>query len=352
MPATLPVVELRATDELFYKTAYVEMVGNKYYFSVMLNDLDLSKTYYIRIKDTSTNNLSTATQKNLWVNSINNNSYMFTASEKNSYITFSQKIFMGIYGQSGLKEIGYSRGTDLKYYKIGHGENILFAVFAMHGYEDLWAKDGQELTIIAEDFVKRLSLSNDTQLMDNWTIYVFPQCNPDGVNYGYTNNGPGRCTLTGVNGHGVDMNRCWSASFVPTYTNRNYTGPTPFGAYEAIYLRDFMLANKSQYGQTIVIDLHGWTTQLIGDRGICLNYFGPQFYGTYSKSLSKYTSSYGNGYLINWAKSNLKNSNGVPARSALIELPSAGITNHTSVVNANYSRKYYNAITNMLKGIL
>ena len=113
-----------------------------------------------------------------------------------------------------------------------------------------------------------------------------------------------------------------------------------------------MLENKSKYGQTIVIDLHGWTTQLIGDKSICLNYFGPQFYGSYSNSLSKYTSSYGSGYMINWARNNLGNLNGVAARSALIELPSAGIYNHNSVVNAGYSQKYYNAIVNMLKGIL
>ena len=83
-----------------------------------------------------------------------------------------------------------------------------------------------------------------------------------------------------------------------------------------------------------------------------MNYYGPQFYGSYNKSLSKYTSTYGPGYLINWAKNNLTNLNGLPARSALIELPSAGIYNHNSVVNAGYSQKYYNATVNILKGIL
>ena len=110
--------------------------------------------------------------------------------------------------------------------------------------------------------------------------------------------------------------------------------------------------NKSKNGQTIVIDLHGWTTQLIGDKGICLDYYGPQFYGSYNNSLSKYTSTYGKGYMINWARNNLSNNKGVKARSALIELPSAGIKNHKSVVNAKYAQKYYNATVNMLRDIL
>lgn len=352
LPPTLPKLELISKDKTFIKTCYVEKTGKKYFFSVKLNDIDFSKTYYLQVTNTNLKNISTENTKHVWIHSLNNNSYKIALSSYSSYLTFTQKIITGIYGQSGLKEIGDSRGTDLKYYKIGHGENVLFTTFAMHGYEDIWAADGKELTIIAEEFIKKLSLANDVQILNNWTIYVFPQCNPDGANFGYTNNGPGRCTLTGVNGHSVDMNRCWSTSFEASYTNRNYTGSTPFGAYEAIYLRDFLLEHKSKYGQTILIDLHGWTTQLIGDRGICLNYYGPQFYGTYNKSLAKYTSTYGKGYLVNWARTNLGNLNGVAARSALIELPSSGIVNHNSVVNAGYSQKYYNATVNMLKGII
>lgn len=352
LPPILPKLELRAYDESCYKIAYVEKVGNQYFFSVLLDDLDFNKTYYLKVKNTNPNNNSLENEQHVWIHSLDNNSYKISLSSYSSYLTFTRTLTTGIYGQSGLKEIGDPRGTDLKYYKLGSGENVLFATFAVHGYEDLWAADGKELTIIAEDFTKNLALNNDTQIMKKWTIYIFPQCNPDGANYGYTNNGPGRCTITGINGHSVDMNRCWSTNFEAVYTDRNYTGNSPFEAYEAIYLRDFMLENKSKYGQTIVIDLHGWTTQLIGNREICLNYYGPQFYGSYSKSLSKYTSTYGKGYLVNWAKNNLTNLNGVAAKSALIELPSAGITNHTSVVNANYSQKYYKATINMLKGIL
>ena len=259
----------------------------------------------------------------------------------------------GTYGYSGLYySSNKKKGSKLEYYKIGNGPNVLFAVFELHGYEDLWVKDGQELVYIAENFIKKLGQSNNKYIANNWTVYVFPKANPDGLNHGYTNNGPGRTTVYSTIKKGIDLNRCWSSSFKASYSARNYTGSSAFAAYEARFLRDFMIKNKSKKGQTIVIDLHGWTTQLIGDKGICLDYYGPQFYGSYKNSLSKYTSTYGKGYMVNWARNNLSNNNGTRARSALIELPSAGIKNHQSVANAKYAQKYYNATVNMLKNIL
>ena len=37
-----------------------------------------------------------------------------------------------------------------------------------------------------------------------------------------------------------------------------------------------MLKNKSQNGQTVLVDLHGWTQQLIGNEEIC-SYYEKQF---------------------------------------------------------------------------
>ena len=146
----------------------------------------------------------------------------------------------------------------------------------------------------------------------------------------------------------MDINRCWSTSFVPMYTDRNYTGSTSFNSYEARYLRDFLLSKKSTTGQTVLVDLHGWTTQVIGDNGIC-SYYKQKFPST------QYTPSYGKGYLINWARSSL-GANGRTARSALIELPEYGtngkkILSHQDVLDSGYSRKYIDATINMLKGI-
>ena len=350
-----PIINMMYEDGTLYKAAYVEKRGNSYYFDVIIDNIDISKKCYIQIK--SGNKDSNIPALNIQIKSILNSSdKAFIPSISNNVFSFTKNytpISKGIYGYSGLcYSTNSDRGVKLEYYKIGTGSNVLFAVFELHGYEDLWAGDGAELTYIAENFAKKLSNSNDKYIGQNWTVYIFPKANPDGLNYGYTNNGPGRTTLYSPVGNGIDLNRCWSTDFIPSYSSRNYTGSYAFAAPEAQFLRDFMITNKSKRGQTIVIDLHGWTTQLIGDRDICLNYYGPQFYSSYNESISRYTSSYGKGYMINWARYNLKNNNGLAAKSALIELPSAGIKNHQTVINANYSQKYYNATTNMLKGII
>ena len=136
--------------------------------------------------------------------------------------------------------------------------------------------------------------------------------------------------------------RSWQSGNYTRYTGRNYNGTGPFQAYEAGYLKDFLLEHKATNGQTVLIDLHGWTTQLIGGYGICHECYAPYF------PTNSYTGSYGTGYLINWARSSL-GANGRSARSALIELPSAGINSHQDVVNAGYAVRYINATLYMLK---
>lgn len=273
---------------------------------------------------------------------INTVSKQFTIRKKIEYST-------GTYGVSGLKVKGDSRGSDLKYYKYGSGPNVFFATYAIHGYEDIWAKDGQELVTIANNFYQQLINSNDYNLAEKWTIYIFPGVNVDGLNYGTTNNGPGRTTLFSAapGNKGIDLNRCWQVgSSYTRYTgNRNYNGTAGFQAYEAQYLRDFLLSHKSASGQTILVDLHGWTQQVIGDSGIC-SYYSKQFPENDKSSVGRY----GTGYLIGWARSSL-GSTTKAARSALIELPNAGINGHQSVVNHNFSNRYIQATLDMLRNI-
>ena len=272
-------------------------------------------------------------------------------SEATKVFTIRKKIeySKGTYGVTGLKTIGDNRGTSLKYYKYGSGPNVFFATFAIHGFEDIWAKDGQELVTIANNFYQQLIKNKDFDLAEKWTIYIFPGINLDGLNYGSTNNGPGRTTLfsQAPNNRGIDLNRCWQiGSDYTRYTDsRNYNGTSGFQAYEAQYLRDFLLKNKSQNGQTILVDLHGWTTQVIGDSGIC-SYYSKQFPENDKSAVGRY----GTGYLINWARSSL-GSTSKAARSALIELPSTGINGHQSVINHNYSNRYIQATLDMLKNI-
>ena len=112
-------------------------------------------------------------------------------------------------------------------------------------------------------------------------------------------------------------------------------------AFSTGYLREFLLNNKSQNGQTILIDLHGWLSETMGDDGLG-KYYRDEF------NLTKHISTYGRGYLINWARMSLGNSNKV-ARTALIELPE--VKSHEEVVNNKYAEKYIDATINMLKSI-
>lgn len=255
----------------------------------------------------------------------------------------------GAYGITGLKAIGDNRGSYLEYYKYGDGPNVFYATFAIHGFEDLWDKDGKELVQMANDFYNGLIDNNNYDLAEKWTIYIFPGVNQDGLNYGYTNGGPGRTTLysQAPNNKGIDLNRCWQigSTYQRYGDNRNYNGTSGFQAYESQYLRDFLLNHRSKNGQTVLVDLHGWTQQLIGDSGIC-SFYEREF----SENDKSAVGRYGTGYLINWARNSLGSSQKV-ARAALIELPNSGVYGHQSVLDKNFSNRYINATLSMLMNI-
>ena len=255
----------------------------------------------------------------------------------------------GTYGKTGLN-VADKGGSELKYLKCGTGKNVFFATFAIHGYEDKWDKDGYELIEIANNFYNKLLEDKDYDLAEKWTIYIFPGVNQDGLQEGSTNNGPGRTTLysQAPQNKGIDLNRCWQigSTYEKFTSDRNYNGDTGFQAYEAQALRDFMLKNKSKDGQTILVDLHGWTQQLIGDENIC-SYYEQQFPENNKRSVGRY----GSGYMISWGRTYL-GSQGRPAKTALIELPRDGVKNHQSVIDKDFSNRYINATMKMLEKII
>ena len=152
--------------------------------------------------------------------------------------------------------------------------------------------------------------------------------------------GPGRRTLYSKADKGIDINRCWqTGSEYQRFTDsRRYNGTEGFQAYEAEYLRDFMLTHKSTKGQNVVIDLHGWEDQLIGDESIC-KYYKEQYPSCRTTGYGRY----GEQYLISWARLNLN------AKVALVELPYA--TGYVQVNKMGLMQKYINATLNYLKGI-
>ena len=255
----------------------------------------------------------------------------------------------GTYGKTGLN-VADKGGSELKYLKYGTGKNVFFATFAIHGYEDKWDKDGYELIEIANNFYNKLLEDKDYDLAKKWTIYIFPGVNQDGLQEGSTNNGPGRTTLysQAPQYKGIDLNRCWQigSTYEKFTSDRNYNGDIGFQAYEAQALRDFMLKNKSKDGQTILVDLHGWTQQLIGDENIC-SYYEQQFPENNKRSVGRY----GSGYMISWGRTYL-GSQGRPAKTALIELPRDGVKNHQSVIDKDFSNRYIYATMKMLEKII
>ena len=255
----------------------------------------------------------------------------------------------GTYGKTGLN-VADKGGSELKYLKYGTGKNVFFATFAIHGYEDKWDKDGYELIEIANNFYNKLLEDKDYDLAKKWTIYIFPGVNQDGLQEGSTNNGPGRTTLysQAPQNKGIDLNRCWQigSTYEKFTSDRNYNGDIGFQAYEAQALRDFMLKNKSKDGQTILVDLHGWTQQLIGDENIC-SYYEQQFPENNKRSVGRY----GSGYMISWGRTYL-GSQGKPAKTALIELPRDGVKNHQSVIDKDFSNRYIYATMKMLEKII
>ena len=255
----------------------------------------------------------------------------------------------GTYGKTGLN-VADKGGSELKYLKYGTGKNVFFATFAIHGYEDKWDKDGYELIEIANNFYNKLLEDKDYDLAEKWTIYIFPGVNQDGLQEGNTNNGPGRTTLysQAPQNKGIDLNRCWQigSTYEKFTSDRNYNGDIGFQAYEAQALRDFMLKNKSKDGQTILVDLHGWTQQLIGDENIC-SYYEQQFPENNKRSVGRY----GSGYMISWGRTYL-GSQRRPAKTALIELPRDGVKNHQSVIDKDFSNRYIYATMKMLEKII
>ncbi|MGU8476910.1 cell wall-binding protein [Clostridium perfringens] len=228
----------------------------------------------------------------------------------------------GVYGKSG-------KGRDLEYYRIGNGKKVLFSVFGVHGYEDAWNGDSQELKIIAEKAVNRLRSEYNIKGTDlsEWSVYIIPSANPDGRIDGWTNYGPGRTTVTTKN----DINRSFPTGFTPYYSDRNYTGPTALGSPEAKALYGFI--NKTMEGATekVLLDVHGWENKTIGNPSIA-RYFDNEFG---FRNINKYPG----GFVITYG-------NAIGAKSVLVEFPVP--YSHQDILRRDFSGKFSNGLVNIL----
>lgn len=266
-------------------------------------------------------------------------------SFENSYANFGNKI---VYGKTQL-------GKDMFYYKAGSGTKHIFLVYAQHGWEDGVTSsgsykhgDGNVLLKMAKNFITRFNamlLVNRTKILNNWTIYLFPGINLDGIVNGYSNSGFGRCFY-----NGIDPNRSYPGNFKVFTTARNKTGPSYLGAQELVNLKNVLMNNISS-DENVLIDLHGWENSCITNDDALASYFLPQLKELNSSCIRKKIGS-ANGYLVKWA-ANSKNLSttstnmaGLGARTALIEFPPT--TNYSDNNINNYGEKAFNAITKFL----
>lgn len=157
--------------------------------------------------------------------------------------------------------------------------------FAIHGFEDEYAHDGQVLVDNANQLIQYYKTNPDK--LGTTRLLIVPCANPDGVIDGYSNNAFGRC-----NSNGIDLNRDFDANYVSQTSARYYT-PYAFSAAESRALRDLVLDNHPN----VVLDIHGWLNETIGDYEI-----GQIF--EEEMNLEHYVgfnTSNASGYFANWA---------------------------------------------------
>ena len=265
-------------------------------------------------------------------------------------------------------------GREMYYYKAGTGSKHIYLIFAHHGWEDgiktngkYFAGDGDALIRIAKNFIERFEDNPDNSILSNWSIYVFPGINLDGIAEGVgtgenkpelgDNGSFGRCFYDGY-----DPNRNWAGKFVANVTSiRNKTGPKPFISKELVNLRDELRKLNENASKSVLLDIHGWLNQTVGDASV-----GKYFWDTYDDDYNignprinedrSNGGEKGYGFLINWAKNSTtlttdpdaSNQAGLGAEACLIEL----IQPYDFSVNKiekQYGLQFYNAMMELLR---
>ena len=170
--------------------------------------------------------------------------------------------------------------------KTGKYKKTLFMDFAVHGFEDFYAKDGKKLVEEANKLIEYFA--NHSDELGDYRLVIVPCANPDGTIAGKNNkracaSAYGRCTAKHI-----DMNRDFG----------------PFKAVESRKLRNFIKECKPK----VYLNMHGWLNETLGSYNLCRIINNAQ-------GFTKYIGSYGakDHYIIAWVNSHL----GIP--SALVE---------------------------------
>ncbi len=188
---------------------------------------------------------------------------------------------------------GYIKSEDTVIGKSGQGREIVatqiyrpevkavkevLLVFAIHGYEDAYDRDGELLVHLADNLIHYFGV----YLPYEYAITIVPLANPDGLIEGETNNGPGRAQIT----LGIDINRDFDYNFVSDVSlERHKTMAEPFSSPEAQALRDLVLSKEWEF----IMDFHGWWDLTIGNAELAKAFDLP-YKGGYTESSGTFSS--------------------------------------------------------------
>ncbi|MDE6124055.1 MAG: hypothetical protein K2G22_02355, partial [Eubacterium sp.] len=206
-----------------------------------------------------------------------------------------------IYGTSSM---GYALDA---FIIDGNGKNnkVIFMDFAVHGFEDEYAKDGQVLVQLGNALVEYYS--NHPELLKDYRMVIVPCANPDGTIHGKNNyraetkGAFGRCTYTGV-----DMNRDFMAG--------------RFKAVESRALRDLM----NKYPMKIYLNFHGWLDGVYGNPELV------KIFRSNAGLTEDHSNAYGatKGYIEGYVN------NTFGAKSAMVELKNTKSVNNAKIIAA------------------
>ena len=256
--------------------------------------------------------------------------------QRKTYTLLPKQAFKTIiYGQSGA-------GRDLTAYQLGSGPNVLMLTFAIHGFEDHYSKDGQELVWMAEQLKEDLLKNYETYLQnEKWTVYILPCLNPDGLAEGTTCNGPGRCTIYSYNASGakirtgIDMNRSFPYGFTRRTGSRNYNGPKALSCIEAQAIAKFVKDHLSATGKNVFVDSHGWDRDILSSNSRLVKIFQDQFHYNPNTDIRQLGA---HGYLSEYASS-------LGYDSCLFEFPDT-VYSHSDFIK--HRGKFINSIYSIL----
>lgn len=234
------------------------------------------------------------------------------------------------------------QGRKLRAWRFGQGDNVLVLTFALHGYEDAFGRDGAALVFAANRLMEDIEEWN----CEEWSIYVLPCCNPDGLIEGTTNEGFGRCTSgvyledgsISLSSH-ADINRCFPVCWEPLEEARYYNGSAPLACPEAVALSDFLNGAKGK-GMNFCVDVHGWYQQTLtssGNQSVLYKVFNRGFPDNTWADVNR-----GTGYLAAYAAI-------LGYDSALFEFP-GGIDNMEDFIKSGYAETFSECIRMLVSG--